>query len=218
MDALCEGQRQPLPWHEVGQHLRWNICGNIAVVVHMDDLADDRLPHALWSGIWEPHQFCEAWTKLGWLHPPRQVSRDGTKEVTPMKRRRYLRQKIGRLRQHIGSLEPFTLYDPGEQPVVRAHIVFLCPRDKQHWTSCCPDSRINYSHEDGTRRPVTRRGIEQIRCGAHIKGTHLVGEVNELRRGMDAQNGALELGHVGIACAKIGEQSNNHNTPHAPLR
>ena len=135
-----------------------------------------------------------------------------------MKRRGYLRQKIGRLRQHIGSLEPFTLYDPCKQPVVRAHVVFLCLRDKQHRTSRCPDSRINHSHEDGTRREVARRGVEQIRCGAHIKGTHLVGEVNELCRGMDAQNGTLELGHIGIACTKIGEQSNNHDTPHAPLR
>src|SRR5712691_3867152 len=124
--ALCEGQHQPLPCHEVGQQRSWNICSNIAIVVQMDDLADDRLPQALRSGVWEPHQFCEAWTKLGRLHPARQVSRDGTKEVTPMKRRGYLRQKIGRMRQHIGSLEPFTLYDPCEQPVVRAHVKFPC--------------------------------------------------------------------------------------------
>jgi hypothetical protein len=135
-----------------------------------------------------------------------------------MKRRGYLRQKIGSLCQHIGSLESFTLYDPCEQPIVRAHVVFLCLRDKQHRTSRCPDSRINHSHDNGVRRQVTRRGIEQICCSTHIKGTHLVGEVNELRRGMDAQDGTLELGHVGIACAKIGEQSNNHDTPHAPPR
>ena len=56
--SQCPGTR----W---SQHRSWNICGNIAVVVQMDDLADDRLPHALWSGVWEPHQFCKTRTKLG---------------------------------------------------------------------------------------------------------------------------------------------------------
>src|SRR5437870_4515540 len=98
MGALCEAQRQPLSWHEVGQHLRLNIGGDIAVVVQMDDLANDRLPQAVWPGVCKPHQFCEAWTKLGRLYTARQVGRDGTKEVTPMKRRGYLRQKIGGLR------------------------------------------------------------------------------------------------------------------------
>src|SRR5215831_1967905 len=135
-----------------------------------------------------------------------------------MKRRGYLRQKIGGLRQHISNLEPFTLYDPCEQPVIRAHVKFLGLCDKQHRTSRCADSRINYRHEDGTRRKIAHRGIEQICCGAHIKDTHLVGEVNELSRGMDAQNSALELGHIGIACAKIGEQRNNHDTPHVLLQ
>jgi hypothetical protein len=120
----------------------------------MDDLADDRLPQALWSDVWQPHQFCEVRAKLGRLHSARQVRRNGTKEVTPMKRRGYLRQKIDRLRQHIGSLEPFTLYDPCEQPVIRAHVKFLGLCDKQHWTSRCADSRINYRHEDGTRRKI----------------------------------------------------------------
>src|SRR6266571_7973092 len=130
MGTLCEAQRQPLPWHEVDQHLRWNIGDDIAVVVQMDDLADDRLPQTLWSGVCKPHQFYEAWTKLGRIYTARQVSRDGTKEVTPMKRRGYLRQKIGRLRQHIGSLEPFTRYDPCEQPVIRTHVKFPCLCDK----------------------------------------------------------------------------------------
>src|SRR5712691_11055168 len=218
MSALCEGQRQPLPWDEVGQHLRWNIGGNIAVVVQMNDRTDDCLTQALWSGVREPHQFCEVRTKLGWLYPACQVGCNGTGEVTAMKRRGYLRQKIGSLRQHIGSLEPFTLYDPCEQPVIRTHVKFPCLCDKQHRMSRCPDSRINHSHKDGTRRKVMRRGVEQIRCGVHIKGTHLVGEVHELRRGMDAQNGALELRHIGIACTKIGEQRNNHDTPHVPLQ
>ena len=107
----CEGQRQPLPWDEVGQHLRRNICRDIAIVVQMDDLADDRLPQTLWSGVREPHQFCKARTK--WAgSTPRARWVYGAKEVTPSRNvARYLRQKIGRLRQHIGSLEPFTFYD-----------------------------------------------------------------------------------------------------------
>ena len=51
MGTLCEAQRQPLPWHEVGQHLRWNVGGDIAVVIQMDDLTDDRLAQALWLGV-----------------------------------------------------------------------------------------------------------------------------------------------------------------------
>src|SRR5262245_7502560 len=72
--ALCEGQRQPLPWDEVGQHLRWNIGSNIAVVVQIDNLTDNRLSHTLWLGVWEPHQFCEGRTKLGRLYSACQVS------------------------------------------------------------------------------------------------------------------------------------------------
>ncbi len=88
---LCEGQRQPLPRHEISHHRGRNIRGDIAVVVQMHHLADDRPPKALWLGIWQPHQVGEPRTKSGWLYAACQVGRHGTKEVASMKRGGYLR-------------------------------------------------------------------------------------------------------------------------------
>ena len=119
--------------------------------------------------------------------------------------------KIGRLGQHIRRLEPFTCHHPREETIIWTNVEFVCLCGQEQRTSRCADPGINHGHEYRAGGEIACRSIEQIRRGADVKRAHCVGEVNELCRWMQAEDGTLELGHIRIACAKIGEQRNDNS-------
>jgi hypothetical protein len=59
---------------------------------------------------------------------------------------------------------------------------------------------------NGARREIGGRGGQNQGPGLNVLGRHLVAQVHQIGGGIEAQDDALQAGHIGVPGAEIGEQ------------
>jgi hypothetical protein len=95
-----------------------------------------------------------------------------------------------------------------EEPVVRADEVVAARGDRDR-TPGAADAGIDDGQVHGAAREPPPRGLEQERAAADVLRGHRVGEVDEPRPRVDAEQHALDDPDVPVVEAEIGEQGDH---------
>jgi hypothetical protein len=69
---------------------------------------------------------------------------------------------------------------------------------------------------NGSRWECGVAGLQQEGSGDYVVGRHLVTEINQLRIGLDRENGTLHLADVAVLVSEIGEQCDDLRWFHDP--